>query len=182
MFNPLIDHGDLARKIGTEVFDNIYGESKYRYNNHYHFEFNKIIDDWNITIPPKKRIGVKIITPYYTAAQFTELDLCMMSARENSLIIKLPPDTTALAEVEAVLRFQATLARNGRTSANAHTETSDNKNSQVLAAAEMQERVRSLLMEALQGADFYANSKKIILQCKNPVERINTGLKILMSV
>lgn len=172
------DLGEIVKNIGEEIFSGIYNEKKYRYNVRYHFDFNKTIDDRNLNLP-KNEIGVKIITPYFdTGQEFTAADLKMMSSRENSLIIKLPPDTTALEEMEDIYKIQTYLTRKGGASVTAEIE--DIKIRKAREVAERKERVHSLLIDALQEADFYAHSQKINLKSKNPVERINEGLRVLI--
>lgn len=175
-----IDPGEIVKNVGEEIFNNIYSEQKYRYNSHYCFEFNKIIDDQNLSTS-KNEIGIRIITPYFDAGkEFTELDLKMLSAREKSLIIKLPPDTSAvLEEIGIISRLQAYLARQGSSSSTPEIEDINNRKAREVG--KRQERARSLLVEALKEADFYANSQKLDLKSKNPVERINNGLKVLIN-
>ncbi|MEW5921600.1 MAG: hypothetical protein AB1796_11780 [Bacillota bacterium] len=161
-----VDRDQILRIIGEEIFSTIYSEKKYIYNNHYHFDFNKIIDDYYLTTA-KNKIGVRIITPLFDLGKkFSELDLKMMSARENSLIIRMRPDTAALQELQAVLQIQSLPARGGAAGAG--------------EVAERRAGVRSLLVAALREAEYYVNAKRVDLQAANPVERINSGLKLLI--
>ena len=176
--NIPVDLGEIVKNIGEEIFSGIYNEKKYRYNARYHFDFNKTIDDRNLALH-KNEIGVKIITPYFDIGkEFTDADLKMMSNRENNLIIKLPPDTTALEEMEDIYKIQTYLTRKGGSSVTAEIE--DIKIRKAREVGERKERVHSLLIEALKEADFYANSQKVNLKSKNPVERINNGLQLLI--
>lgn len=176
--NIPIDISETILKIGEEVFEGIYDEKKYRYNARYHFDFNKIIDDRFLS-PQKSEIGLKVITPYFdTGVELTEQELKMMSARENNLILKLPMDTTFLEEMEEVLKIQTYLLRKGgSTSASEIEEIKIRKSREV---AERKERVKTLLIEALKSADVYANSQKLDIKSKNPIERINEGFKHLI--
>jgi hypothetical protein len=172
------DLGKIVKSIGEEIFYGIYNEKKYRYNARYHFDFNKTIDDRHLN-PQKNEIGVKIITPYFdTGKEFTAADLKTMSSREKSLIIKLPPDTTALEEMEDIYKIQTYLTRKGGSSVTAEIEAIKIRKAQEVV--KRKERVHSLLIDALQEADFYAHSQKINLQSKNPVERISNGLRVLI--
>ncbi len=176
--NIPVDLDEIVKNMGEEIFNSIYSETKYRYNTRYHFDFNRVIDDRTLTTT-KNEIGVRIITPYFDKGkEFTELDLKMMSAREKSLIIKLPPDTAALEEMEVICKIQTYLTRKGGSSSTAESEEINNRKARELG--DRKDRVRSLLIEALKEADFYANSQKIDLKSKNPVERINNGLKVLI--
>ena len=176
--NIPVDLGEVVKNVGEEIFTGIFSEKRFRYSTRYHFDFNKIIDDRNLTAF-KSEIGVKVITPYFDIGRdFNEQDLKMMSAREKSLVIKLPPDTTALEEMEDIFKIQTFLTRKGGASATA--EIQDIKNRKAREVGERKDRVRSLLVEALQEANFYANAQKVELRSKHPAERINNGLKVLI--
>lgn len=173
-----IDMGETIMKIGEEIFDGIYKEKKYRYNTRYHFEFNKIIDD-RLLSSQKSEIGLKVITPYYdTGVELTEQELKMMSARENNLIVKLPMDTTFLEEMEDILKIQTYLLRKGGSTST--TEIEEIRIRKSREVSERKERVANLLIEALKGAEFYANSQKLDIKSKSPIERINEGFKLLI--
>ena len=176
--NISIDIGETILKIGEEIFDGIYKESKYRYNTRYYFDFNKIIDDRFLS-SQKSEIGLKVITPYFdTGEELTDQELKMMSARENNLILKLPMDTTFLEEMEEVLKIQTYLLRKGGTTTLPEIEEIKARKSREVA--ERKERVETLLMEAMKSSDVYANSQKLDIKSKNPIERINEGFKILI--
>ena len=176
--NISIDTSEIILKIGEEIYTGIYSEKKFRYNVRYHFDFNKIIDDRYMS-SQKHDIGVKIITPYYdTGVELTDHELRMMSARENNLIIKLPQDTSFLEEMENILKIQTYLTRKAGTIQTEEIEEIKIRKSREVA--ERKDRVVSLLKEALQEADFYVNMQKIDIKSKNPIERINSGLKVLI--
>ena len=176
--NIPIDIGEIILKVGEEIFNGIYSDKKFRYNAKYHFDFNKIIDDRMLSTQ-KSEIGVKVITPYFdTGVDLTENELKMMSARENNLIIKLPSDATILEEMEIIQQIQTYLLRkSGATSTEAIEEIRVRKSREV---AERKDRVKALLIEALKDAQLYANSQKLDVKSKNPVERINEGLQVLI--
>ena len=176
--NIPIDMSDTISKIGEEIFEGIYNEKKYRYNARYYFDFNKIIDD-RLLSPQKSEIGLKVITQYYdTGVELTELELKMMSIRENILILKLPMDTTFLEEMEEILKIQTYLLRKG--GASSPPEIEEIKIRKSGEVAKRKERVRTLLVEALKSADIYANLQKLDIKSKNPVERINEGFRVLI--
>jgi len=173
-----IDIGEIILKIGEEIYNGIYSEKKFRYNTRYHFDFNKIIDDRMLSAQ-KNEIGVRIITPYFDpGVELSEQELKMMSARENNLIIKLPSDTTVLEEMEDILKIQTFLLRKGGISSTEVIEEIKIRKSREVA--ERKDRVKTLFIEGLKEADFYVNMQKLDIKSKNPVERINSGLKVLI--
>ncbi len=176
--NIPIDIGEIILEVGEEIFTGIYSERKFRYNGRYHFDFNKIIDDRMLSTQ-KSEIGVKVITPYFDAGSgFSDSELKMMSARENNLIIRLPQDTTFLDEMENVLKIQTYLTQRADVLVTDTIEEIRVRKSS--EAAKGLDRVKTLLSEALSEADIFVNMQKVDIGAKNPVERINSGLKILI--
>ena len=176
--NIAIDMGEIILKVGEDIFEGIYSEKKFRYNPRYHFDFNKIIDD-RLLSPQKHEIGLKVITPYYdTGVELNEQELKLMAAREDNLIIKLPEDTTFLEEMEEILKIQTYMLRKGGTKTTSEIE--EIKIRKGREVSDRKERVRSLLIEALKSADIYADSQKLDIKAKHPIERINEGFKLLI--
>lgn len=101
-----------------------------------------------------------------------------MSARENNLIVRLPADTTFLDEMEEILKIRTYLRQKG--GANSTSIIEEIKIRKSREVADREERVNSLLIEALKNADIYANLQKLDIKSKNPVERINEGFKFLI--
>ncbi len=177
--NISIDISEIILKIGEEIYTGIYSEKKFRYSARYHFDFNKAIDDKLIS-SQKHDIGVKIITPYFDmGVELTDHELRMMSTKENNLIIKLPPDPTFLEEMENILKIQTYLTRKAAPIQTGEIEEIKIRKSQEVA--QRKDRVESLLKEALKEADLYANAQKIDVRSKHPIERINSGLGILVN-
>nr|WP_089612556.1 BREX system P-loop protein BrxC [Dehalobacterium formicoaceticum] len=176
--NISIDMGEIILKIGEEIYNGIYNEKKFRYNARYHFDFNKIIDDRFLSFQ-KYEIGVKVITPYFDAGvDLSEHELKMMSARERNLIIQLPSDTTIMEEMEDILKIQTYLLRKGGVASTEVIEEIKIRKSREVG--ERKDRVKNLLIEGLKEADCYVNMQKIELKSKNPVEKINSGLMVLI--
>jgi len=176
--NIPIDIGEIIVKVGEEIFTGIYSENRYRYNVRYHFDFNKIIDTRYLSTQ-RHDIGLQIITPYYdTGEELSEHELKMMSTRENNLIMRLPTDTTFLDEMEEILKIKTYLLQKGGANSTSIIEEIKIRKSRELADRE--ERVNSLLIEALKNADIYANLQRLDIKSKNPVERINEGFKFLI--
>lgn len=172
-----VELGEIIQKISEVIFEDIYPDKKYRYSSRYNFGFNQIIDD-RVRGAQNNEIGVKVITPYYSGGELTDQELKMMSARENNLIVKLPMDPTFLEEMEEVLKIQTYLLRKGGTTSTQEIEEIKARKSR--EATERKERVKTLLTEALKEADLFVYAQKLDIKDKNPVNRLNDGLKTLM--
>ncbi|AEE90721.1 MAG: BREX system P-loop protein BrxC [Tepidanaerobacter acetatoxydans] len=174
-----VEMAETIRKISEIIFEDIFPEKKYKYSQQYNFPFNQNVDDRLYRGSQANDIGVKIITPYYeTQVELTSQALKLMSSGENNLIIKLPQDTTFLEEMEEVLRIETFLRQTGGSTSTAEIE--DIKDRKRREAADGLTRVRELIEEALKSAEMYANSQKLDIREKNPIDRINEGLKILV--
>lgn len=175
-----VESSEVVQKIGEEIFGGIYGDRKYRYSSKYHFSFDAFIDDRPVR-SQSNDIGIRILTPYADASlNYNEFELKMMSARENNVIVKLPPDTSYLDEMEEILKIQAYLRVKGGTSASQTIE--DIKMRKTREVTERRERVTTFVKEALKHAEVYVNSQQIEIQKKNPADRINEAFRMLIKI
>jgi len=177
--NIQVDIANVILKVSEVIFEDIYPDKKFKYSPRYHFRFNQIVDDRFYRGNHSSEISVKIITPYYdSGGGMTQLELKQMSQRENNLIVKLAPNTSFLEEMEEVLKIEAYLRKNGGI---ASTQTMEEiKNRKRSEVSKRKERVKSLIMNALKAAELYVNGQKLDIREKDPVERINEGLKTLI--
>lgn len=176
--NITIDMGEVIQKASETIFEEIFTDKKYKYSSKYNFPFNAIIDD-RARGQQNNEIGLKIITPYFeTGVELTHQELKMMSARENSIIVKLPNDATFLEEMEEILKIQAYLrVKSGTASTQIIEDIKTRKSREV---SERKDRVKTLLIEGLKNAEIFVNAVLLDIKEKNPVERINDGFKALI--
>jgi len=176
--NIHVDTAETIQDVSEIIFDDIYTDKKFKYSTRYNFSFNQVVDDRVFKGNQGNDIGVKIVTPYYDAgSEMTQFVLKGM-AQNGDLVIKLPEDTAFLNEMEEVLKIQSYLLKNGGVASNQTIE--DIKNKKSTEANERKGRVKSLLIDALKTAEIYANTQKLEIKEKSPVERINEGLEILV--
>src|SRR5690606_40109769 len=83
-----------------------------------------------------------------------------------------------LDEMEEVLKIETFLRRKGGTSLTQKIEEIKDRKRRELV--ERKERVKFLLTEAIKNADMYANSQRLEIKSKHPVDRINDGFKVLI--
>lgn len=176
--NMPADIDDVVNKVGELIFTGIYTDTKYRYSKEYYFDFNKSIDDKFISTQ-KHNIGVKVISPYYDiGVELSDQELKMMSVRENNLIIKLPPTSSVMEEMEEILRIETYIRRKrGSQLSSIVEEILIRKTREV---HERSERLNALVNDGLKEAEIYGNGDKLDIKSKNPVERINKGLRVLI--
>lgn len=175
--NMHVDISETINKVGEIIFEEIYKTSKFRYSSKKDFSFNKYIDNTPQGLT-NNEIGIKIITPYNDVDELTQYDLRAMSSRENNVIIKLSNDTTFLEEIEESLKIEKYMRLNSGSKINATIETikirkGEEKN-------ERRERANLLLRENIKTAEIYVNNNLLEIKEKNPEDRINEALKLLV--
>lgn len=176
--NIQVDIPEVIKYAAEVIFEGIYQDKKFRYSSMYNFPFNQMVDDL-VYRSNQGEIGVKIITPYYDLGrEMTQLEFKEMSHREKNLVIKLPPGTAFLEEIEEILKIEDYIRKNG---GRASTQTiEDIKNRKRNEVVTRKNNVRDLIREALREAELYVNGQKLDISGKDPVERINEGLKVLV--
>ena len=175
--NISIDSTAIVKKVGEMIIDDIYSDTKYRLNKYYNFNLTRKIDDINLS-PKTHEIGFNIITPYY-GLDYSETELKGKSTREQCLIIQLPQETSNyLNEIEESLKIERFVQlKNGTDLSPGIQEIVARKSKEVI---ERRDRARSYLKEVLKSAKLYANMQEVTINAKEPKERINDGLKLMI--
>ncbi len=178
--NMSVDMGEVIQKTQEIIFGEIYTDKKFRYSPKYDFSFNSIIDNKG-KISKNNEIGIRIITPYFDSrVELTPEELKLMSGREKNVIVKLSGNTTFLEELEELLKIQGYLrVRLGTPEADIMESIKTRKFREV---RERKERIKTLLLRELKGADIYVNASLLDIKEKNPVDRINDGFRVLIEV
>ena len=175
--NIAIDSTAIVKKVGELIVDDIYSDTKYRLNKYHSFNLTRKIDDINLS-PKTHEIGFNIITPYY-GLDYSETELKVKSMNDKLLIIQLPQETiNYLNEVEESLKIERFVQlKNGTDLSPGIQEIVARKSKEVI---ERRDRARSYLKEALKSAKLYANMQEVTINAKEPKERINDGLKMMI--
>lgn len=176
--NETVEMGEIIGEASTVVFQEIYGEKRYRYSNRYIFPFNQKMDDRYFMGNQNNSIGVTVITPY--GGDYTDSALRMMSTSMNepSVIIKLPNNSAFLDEITDSIKIYKFLNKN-REGAGSFESIRRAKEDERI---EKKDRIRIFLEEALKNADIYVNGDKANITSKDPVSRINEALGKLVAV
>src|SRR5699024_1429497 len=127
------------------------------YTKDYHFSFNTMIDNRPISAQTAD-IGLHILTAYSDVhLDYSEHELKMMSMRENNVIVKLPPTTDYLDEMESALKIDSYLRMNSGIALSESIESIKAK--KTIESNERKERVTTYLEIALQQAEIYVKSQ-----------------------
>ncbi|MDU5105782.1 BREX system P-loop protein BrxC [Clostridium sp.] len=178
--NMNVDNGVVLDKIGEIIFDDIYKDNKYNYSRKYMFAFNKIVDD-RTRGPQNNEIGIRITTANFdlvSGGGTSQSELKQLSIRENNVIVNISRDVTYLEEIEDVLKIDAYIRLKSGSKSTSAIEDIKSKKSR-----ERDERIKRatvLIEEAIRNSEIYVNGTLLDIKEKNPLDKINEGLKALI--
>ena len=175
--NTVLDETLVVEAIGKYIFNDIYEDQKYKYNNRYNFAFNSKIDEKGIGNQAAK-IGIRILTKASDDYDVDEAALKMASADKNDLIIHLDDNSEYFEEMKQALkieRFDKT--KNADKLPDAYKRIIIEKQDE---AKVRKTRAKSMLEEAITKASYYLNGEHFESHGSNVKERINNAMKILV--
>lgn len=175
--NESVEMGEIIGEASTVIFEEIFTEKKYRYSNRYLFPFNQKVDDRYFKGNQSNGIGVSIITPY--GGDYPDSALRLLSTQEQTVIIKLPNDSTFLDEITESIKIYKFLNKNATGARGSFDSIRRAKEDERI---EKKDRIRIYIENALKHADIYVNGDKANISAKEPVSRINEALGKLVSM
>lgn len=175
--NESVEMGEIIGEASTVIFEEIFTEKKYRYSNRYLFPFNQKVDDRYFKGNQSNGIGVSIITPY--GGDYPDSALRLLSTQEQTVIIKLPNDSTFLDEITESIKIYKFLNKNATGARGSFDSIRRAKEDERI---EKKDRIRIYIEDALKHADIYVNGDKANISAKEPVSRINEALGKLVSM
>lgn len=172
-----VEMGEIIGEASTVIFEEIFTEKKYRYSNRYMFAFNQKVDDRFFKGNQSNNIGVTVITPY--GGDYADATLRMLSASEQSVIVKMPNDSTFLDEITESIRIYKFLNKNATGARGSFESIRRVKEDERI---EKKDRIRIFIEDALKNADIYVNGDKANILAKEPSARINEALGKLVAM
>lgn len=174
--NESVEMGEIIGEASTVIFEEIFTEKKYRYSNRYMFAFNQKVDDRFFKGNQSNNIGVTVITPY--GGDYADATLRMLSASEQSVIVKLPNDSTFLDEITESIKIYKFLNKNATGARGSFESIRRAKEDERI---EKKDRIRIFIEDALKNADIYVNGDKANISAKEASARINEALGKLVA-
>lgn len=175
--NESVEMGEIIGEASTVIFEEIYTDKKYRYSNRYLFPFNQKVDDRFFKGNQSNDIGVNIITPY--GGDYTDAALRMISASDQSVIVKLPNDSTFLDEIAESIKIYKFLNKNATGTRGSFDSIRRAKEDERI---EKKDRIRIFIEDALKHADIYVNGDKANISSREASTRINEALGKLVAM
>ena len=170
-----VELGEIIGEVSMVIFEEIYKEKKFRYSNRYMFPFNQKVDDRFYKGNQSNGIGLTVITPY--GSEYTDAALRLLSASEQSVIMKLPNDTTFLDEIRGSIQIYKYLNKNASGAQDSFESIRRAKEDERL---EKKDRIRIYIEEALKNADIYVNGDKAVINAKEASSRIDEAMRKLV--
>lgn len=171
-----VDEMDIINALSEYLFEDIYPEKKFKFSNHYQFNFNEELD----TVKRGRQtagINLSVLTALSTS-DLADEELQMQTMNSRDLIVRLGGDASYIEEMEEVLKIEQYRRRRNM---NDLSETKQNiLNNKQAEVRERRRRVRDLLEASVKDADFYSNGQKLITNGSTARERINHGLSYLV--
>lgn len=171
-----VDEMDIINALSEYLFEEIYPEKKFRFSNHYQFDFNEIFD----TVKRGRQtasINLSILSAL-SANDLDDHDLQMRTMNSRDLIVRLGGDASYIEEMEEVLKIEKYRMRRNM---NDLSETKQNiLNNKQAEVRERRRRVKDLLETVVKEADFYSNGQKLITNGSTARDHINSGLSYLV--
>ena len=157
------------------IFEGIYEHKKFRYNNRYMFPFNQKVDEHFFRGNQSNSIGLIVLTPY--GGEYTDAALRLLSASQQSVILKLPNDETFLQEIRDSIKIYKYLNKNASGAQDNFDSIRRAKEDERL---EKKDRIKIYIEEALKNADIYVNGDKAAINAKEASARIDEAMRKLV--
>ncbi|MDR0912201.1 MAG: BREX system P-loop protein BrxC [Methanobrevibacter sp.] len=191
--NEIVEMGEIQNYVSDIIFEDIYDQPKYRYDNRYNFEFNKAVDGRYKGNRQSADIGLHVISSYYEFSNSSKssqreltsqnvdekesLALKGMSEMDKEVVVRLNDDEKFLNEIREILQINKYLNKQSTVIRESSKTIINNKREE---AQDKKDRVRLAIEESLQSSQIYIGGNKTEINEKNATSRIDDGLKSLV--
>ncbi|MDR0911289.1 MAG: BREX system P-loop protein BrxC [Methanobrevibacter sp.] len=184
-----VEEGEIINHISDSIFEEIYEDSKFKYDNNHDFEFNKAVDSVYKGNRQSADIGLRFITSLYDfpdsnngsqqkfGNENNSLILKGMSESDNEVIISLNDDQDFIKEIRDMLKTNRFIIK--------HKSSADSNSKSIydtlrLECDNKKSRIEFKIEESIKNADIYVNGIKTNFVEKNAEDRINDALNTLV--
>ena len=175
-----VDPGEVTAKVAERIFEEIYGENKYRYpafSGRYAFAFNQVVDDKPYKANQNHDITLKILTPD-SDERADETVYRIISNQGGCVLVVLPDDRTFLDEIRSSLQIEKFLRTDAGNDSAKYNQVKDSLRTEL---GERKATAKLFLTESLKNAEIYANGDKVQTQAKEIAPRINESIGKLIN-
>lgn len=175
--NTTVESVEIINKIADMLFNDIYQNTKFKYNNNHNYAFNKMVDDRYWGGVQSNDIGIKIITPLNGSSADASV-YRMQSTQEKNVFIVLPEHMPYYDEIRSALQIEKYLTKNSVSTA---LNIDAIKRAKQIEAQERKQRARLFLAEAVKGAEVYVDGNNMQSTSKEASTKIDEAIKKLFN-
>lgn len=172
----VVDSAQIISSIGSTIFNDLYPNKKYRYNNKYDFDFDKIVDD-SYQSAPNGDMRIRIITQASDLHDMGENAWRMRTMADREAYIVLSDNYPYFDEIESAMKIRKYVKTRNVSQLPATIQT-------IISAKQRQASVyeneaRSLIAKSFNDATFIANGEKIEPKGSSVKEKMDYVLSYL---
>ncbi|MGO5050909.1 BREX system P-loop protein BrxC [Lachnospiraceae bacterium LCP25S3_G4] len=171
-----VDTGEVINQVAMVIFEDIYKDKKYRYNNRYQFAFNQKVDDRFYKNNQSNGIGLHIMTAY--SGENSDLGYGMLSAQEKSVVIRMCDDYNFLEEITEMLQITKFLNKATIGSTASYDTIRSGKQEERRAKVDM---IHNHIRMSLENAEIYVNGSKAQIKSRDASTRIDEAMEKLVN-
>lgn len=154
----IIDSAQIISSIGSTIFNDLYPNKKYRYQNKYDFDFDKIVDD-SYQSSPTGGMKVRVITQASDLYNAGESTWRMRTQADGEAYIVLSDEFPYFDEIESAMKIRKYVKTRNVSQLPATIQT-------IIAAKQRQassyeSEAKSLISKSFMNATFVVNGEKI---------------------
>ena len=174
--NTDVDSATVVSQIGSLIFDDIYSNKKYRYNNKFDFEFNSCVDGQNIGAS-KNGMTLKFFTAAADPYDVMDHKLLMDSAQDMAICV-LSADNQYYEKLEMAAKIRKYIKqKNINQLAPSVQRIVQDKQSE---ANRLEKEARDDIKKAIVDGKYYVHGEILSLSGTDATNKINDALKYLV--
>jgi hypothetical protein len=174
-----INNDAVIEQLQSSIWNTIFPDKKYRYDERHQYEFNRKIDD-RASGNQQYDFTLHLITPNYDRyGEMQDDTAClMMTHSQQEVIVRLPDDQRLLDEITELVRTDDYIHKKSRLGLSASIQ-------KILDArrdqnSKRKEEITSILRSQIAEADVFACSNKVNIPARDAKNVITEGLRYLV--
>ncbi|MEG2450271.1 MAG: BREX system P-loop protein BrxC, partial [Clostridia bacterium] len=172
-----VEGSEIIIEISNMLFNDIYANSKFKYDSTHNYSFNKIVDDRYYGNVQSNDIGIKVITPLNGFGDSTAYR--MQSQTEKNVLIVLPEQMPYCEEIRSSLQINKYLTKNTLSTASNIKAIVASKQAEV---QERKNRAKLFLEEAVKDATIYFDGAELQSSARDAGAKIDEAIQKLFTV
>jgi hypothetical protein len=173
----IVDEDIEKRELANYIFQDLYEDKRFNYDNVYAFPFNQKMDEKNYG-NQTSNIGIQILSPLSDQYHKADQELMMATSGTGEMLIKLGGNDTYVEEIQEALRIEE--YRKKRNMTQLPENIQNILNNKQVEVRERRRRVRELLIDAIKDGTYFINGDKVDIKGSSVKEKMNAAFKQLV--